>query len=429
MIRKVLRNRKNPFIKIVKEWKADESGESAFYAPGVLIQVKDGKGILREVFGESGKKTYLSLMFGDEPLFGFQGEEYFCPTCEKIMRSGYGLEQEFHLQMDKINQSREKIPLMQAVLDIFPLMGLLPSGFYAIVDTKLHPTDGNGHFFWDIPNNTDDDGQFYRGTCLYQFDDFKWGSLRPYFTVATQPKHKCNMQRVEYYRHQPGCRVVAYYMDGYMTALLDGHHKAFAAAMDNTDVNALVIIPGYLYTDRQRNVTGCRAADLKFSIEDLGINQNDIDELKNSVMSEKISEKEVVRIQESMKRNNRLYDFPVPVKNIADNYPSVEEQAYIDRAGIITDALLNDILCKKVQYSEEEVIVLMKGLSGLKHPRFWEMGEFFCGQCQTGKAKYLILKKMMELPKNEEREQFFIDKMVELEQDYPDIKNLILDYL
>lgn len=49
------------------------------------------------------------------------------------------------------------------------------------------------------------------------------------------------MKRINYYRTKPDCRAIAYYMDGNITALIDGHHKAIAAAMEHKQCCALVI--------------------------------------------------------------------------------------------------------------------------------------------------------------------------------------------
>ena len=78
-----------PQIDIITKWdKRDED----FYAPGALIRVTGGKDLLVENFSEEpGEKTYVTLMFDGKPLLQLQGYEYFCPTCEKIVRSGYQL--------------------------------------------------------------------------------------------------------------------------------------------------------------------------------------------------------------------------------------------------------------------------------------------------------------------------------------------------
>ncbi len=83
------------------------------------------------------------------------------------------------------------------------------------------------------------------GYGLEQTYEFHMKKLKSYFTVATQSVRKFSQGRIAYYRQNPGCRAVAFFEDGYMTALLDGHHKAMAAAIDHKMINALVIMPCY----------------------------------------------------------------------------------------------------------------------------------------------------------------------------------------
>lgn len=422
-----------PSIDIVRTWEENENGNVNFFAPGAVVHVKNGKGVLREVSGQIEKKTYLTLMYGDIPLFEMQGDEYFCPTCEKIIRSGYGEtdgRQDF--KMDKMNRSVSEVNFNEALEEIYPLLGLLKEGYYIVVDTLLHPTDGNGHFFWDIPGSFVEINR-YSGTCLYQYDDFEWGKLRPYFTVGTQSQGRCNMERVEYYRNHPGSRAIAYYMDGYMTALIDGHHKAFAAALDKKDVNALVIIPMHMYWAGTGNagyyepgLTGC---GLRFTSQDLNITREKAEkDFSENAKIERLSFDEINKIRNIIRCNNQKQGMPVDTVEIAAAYPSAEEQAYIDRAGKFTDELLDDIISKRIIYYENQAGILIRALGGLRHKRLFEMGDFFLQQNYCGKIIYIIVEEMMKCERTEELENYFINVMVEFEDKYPYVKDLILEY-
>ena len=126
-------------------------------------------------------------------------DEDFCPTCEKIVRSGYQLGKgEFHIE--KLNEG--EVSFADAFNEIVPILGLLRDNYYVMLDTELYPTDGNGHLFWNVP----DSNQPMPGSCLYYRGDGEWGLLRPYFTVATQSIKNLNKSRVDYYReHYSGC--------------------------------------------------------------------------------------------------------------------------------------------------------------------------------------------------------------------------------
>ncbi|MEZ3423935.1 MAG: hypothetical protein K1W39_09500 [Lachnospiraceae bacterium] len=219
----LLNNKKTlPFIRIIENWqKSDDK-----YATGALIEVTNGKGLLYEVYGETPFASYLTLMFGSQKLFQFQGDEYFSPTCNKIMRSGYGLEQTQEFKQGILNKDKSQVSFLEAVNGIKPILGLLDTGYYVIIETKLYPTDGNGHLFCEVP----DSGEYLPGTCICYYGNFIWGNNRPYFTVATQPQHKICQERINYYMENPCGMALAFYMDGYMSALLDGHHKTLALA-------------------------------------------------------------------------------------------------------------------------------------------------------------------------------------------------------
>ncbi len=127
---------------------------------------------------------------------------------------------------------------------IAPLIGLMASGLYLVMDCELFPTLRG----WN-----------YRGSCLDKMcfgpeakfttsmcgDDYD----APLFFMPTQRASQLNparigeymeMLRQEDYRMP---RAVALYLNGCATLLLDGHHKAAAAAALGRCVRTLVICP------------------------------------------------------------------------------------------------------------------------------------------------------------------------------------------
>ena len=71
--------RKKAKVQIVDQWVKSEK----YYAPGVLISVQNGRGLLKEELIDTKDSSHLVLSLGDQPLMQLQGNEYFCPTCEK----------------------------------------------------------------------------------------------------------------------------------------------------------------------------------------------------------------------------------------------------------------------------------------------------------------------------------------------------------
>ena len=122
--------------------------------------------------------------------------------------------------------------------------------------------------FWDYPN----DSSVKPGSCIFYFGDGEWGSCIPHYMIATQPKKKLNVERVQYYKLNPNCRAIAYYMDGNITALLDGHHKAMAAAMEHRPCNSIVIskCTYFMRTMQNGEKYGClEANEAIFKVDEL----------------------------------------------------------------------------------------------------------------------------------------------------------------
>lgn len=415
-----------PQVEIITSWNADND---KYYAPGALVRIKNGKNMLSAKFSEEPKRaTFYTLMFQDKPLFQFQGDEYYCPTCEKIVRSGYQLEQTEEFHIEKLNQ--EHTSFEEAFHEIIPLLGLLMDNYYIILDTKLYPTDGNGNLFWKVPNRE----ERLPGSCLYYRGNGEWGKSRPHYAIATQSPNKLCKERVEYYRSRPDCRAVAYYMDGYMTALIDGHHKAMAAALEHKQVNALVIVPCEVWNQRKENgefETYLGIDDIRFSCEEYAL------EKIPRHMGEKIPSKEMERIQKMIPKETQYFEFPYDVENLTAYYPDVAEVACMDEAGEITEEQLDAIVAERKKMNYDELGTFFQALSGLKHKRLLEMADYF-----LRKSSYIsfsrvhdtdtmtgIVRELMKLPRTEELESFLIEIMVEYEGEYPTLREIIVDYL
>ena len=424
-------NKQRIDIKQIKEWKKTDE---PFYAPGVLVHVKSGKGILREVFSESGEKSFMALMMGKKPLIQFQGDDYYCPTCEKIIRAGYGLG---HKEWEKMKLAEKEnvaaMPLDQQVEKLYPLLNLLAEGYYVILDTALYPTDGNGQFFWEPPSDVP-----ATGSCVYYYGECDWGYLRPHFTLASEPPEKCDKSRVEYYLNHPEEKAVAYYLDGYMTVLLDGHHKTFAAALRHEQVKALVIMP---LTSKSLMDTykGLGFGDMVFKKEELNLTDEAWREAGNH--TELLNKKQTKKIEEAFKKaahkaSQKSYDqrkgkanFPFAIEGLAQYYPSASEVADIERAGQIKEETLEQILNQQKSCTDKEVCILMRALRALHHPKTYEMGAFFSSQPYDGEILYEVIEVLLELPRTESLEALLIQRMVELEERYPEIKKLIMKAL
>lgn len=403
-------------VHIVKKLENTEK----YYAPGILIFVENGVGDLSEAHVRENENECYYLQLKGKPLFQLQGDEYFCPTCEKIVRTAYQLEQTEDFQLDKINT--EEIGLEEIVSEITPLLKLLESGFYCLWDTKLYPTDGNGNLFWDYPNNNN----VLPGSCVFYFGDGKWGTCVPHFMIATQPKKLLNMERVNYYRAKSKCKAIAYYMDGNITALIDGHHKAMAAAIDHRPCNSIVI---------SKCLCGSRK-DSKGEMQKY-ISANDIyifnDELPDQFREEKFQVPNRTKEHKSTGsfeiNINDCFPCHIDTKSLADFYPSVKEAVSADIFGPITDEFINDYLNGEKIIGETDYCIFLDALAATKDERLFKVIDYTL--YHNDMADYILpsLEHLLEFPHTEELENYLISYMIEIEGEHREIGTYIAQNL
>lgn len=243
-----------------------------WYDSAIIVSVKNGKGTLKHV--RENKNTYSdfasNLTLNGKPIV--QARYPFCCTCEGLLAAGCGIENVNCTELENIrsNFNNDYSDIHAAAESLIPLLNLLEDGYYLIADVLHYPTDGNGKFFYNIHNTL---------TPLKGFsDDYYLSGLYtavatfPAFLIPTQSAALINRERVEYYKeklqHNPNSvRGIAYYEYGFYSALLDGHHKAFAAAELGLPLKCIIIVPGYFFRTYPSNDipsrTGIQFADIQ----------------------------------------------------------------------------------------------------------------------------------------------------------------------
>lgn len=217
----------------------------------VLFSVKHGRGALYMLRSPNARqdpdyRIPVRLMLKDKPLL--QKNMPSCPTCASLLATGYGIERMDCPVLDAVRQqiNADYVNLETALERLTPLLGLLQDGLYLLADVPHFPTDGDGHFFYDVPNTPTElsatCSAYYNGTFLSAIDGF------PAYLYPTQSDACISEERVQYYvnflqNSADPPRAIAYYTGGFMSALLDGHHKAVAAARCGKAVPCLTIIP------------------------------------------------------------------------------------------------------------------------------------------------------------------------------------------
>ena len=232
-----------PEVKIIKEI---DTAEQWWCSSAVLFSVKNGKNTIRNRFSPIDKdyEYYAQLQLNGKPLA--QGKYPECPTCKAMLATGYGIE---NIDCPELEAARTCmnsgfVSITDSAEKIKPLLGLLRDGYYVLADTICFPTDGDGNFFYEVSNEM----RHYDAACYGYYLDFHTIQHFPLFLYPTQSSSLINSKRVEYYAEKMRSeeeppRALALHMYGFMNLLLDGHHKACAAASLGKCVRCLTIIP------------------------------------------------------------------------------------------------------------------------------------------------------------------------------------------
>lgn len=261
-------------IDIIKEIDAKEY---SWCDSAVLTEISGGRGVLTkdtEIINYLNDTYFRSvLMLNGKPLM--QGEFPYCGTCAGLLARGCGIEK---TNTPELVEIRDKInapftDMDSAIENIKPILGLLDDGYYVIADALLYPTDGENHYF----ANVSDKKHQTKATADYYISDIfrRLIDAFPAFIYPTQSNECFDAGRAKQYYDvidkKDAPRAIAYYHRGFMCALLDGHHKAYAAAMKGVPLRTLLIIPvtGYGYSSACNSVTDTAFfADIRIPLDD-----------------------------------------------------------------------------------------------------------------------------------------------------------------
>lgn len=214
---------------------------------GVLILVQGGRGTLRwaaDWAHPGGARRVLVL--GDTTLVHAQADEYWCPTCEKLLAMGAGREHVSASALDSLRVSSETDAPVCSILErLSPLLRLLRDGVYLVSRVRHFPTNGEGLPFWALGGAL----QRLRASRDWYFTDlglFRSAPGYPAFLLPTQPLDRCDWARVEEYRRRirAGSSIggLAYWAEGFLSVLLDGHHRATAALLEGVPLECLTVM-------------------------------------------------------------------------------------------------------------------------------------------------------------------------------------------
>jgi hypothetical protein len=134
MLRNLLK-KSEPEIIVIKP---QEAHQIEWGGDGLVFYVKNGKGVLSTKYGYLENDALATLVYGDTPLIKFHGDDgLFCPTCEKLVAAGYGLNMSDQKVISELRRvlNRKFVSIEESLENLKLLLGLLPTGYYALVDT------------------------------------------------------------------------------------------------------------------------------------------------------------------------------------------------------------------------------------------------------------------------------------------------------
>lgn len=231
-------NRFSDGIKVI----AEVHPQIQFCRSGIIVKVTRGKGLIYEVCS---RDRLNQLRLNDEILYTSDVDD--TGSYQDMILLGYGTgyvpNEVLQSSVAQVNSVYSK--LSQAVEAIYPLLNLLECGSYFIGDFDLFPVQKEGRkiaCFWNLPE---------RHGCYWPYSELaEWCdgyNVQPLYLIPTQSAKCMNPERVRTYMQlldqnpDQMPRAIGLYLRGSGVLLLDGHHKALAAAAKGVPAKTLVI--------------------------------------------------------------------------------------------------------------------------------------------------------------------------------------------
>lgn len=401
-----------------------EKDKNCWGGEGIVFYLKNGKGILKQKYGSNDTHGLSCLVYDNSPLSRFHADEYFCPTCEKLISAGYGLDKTNDQTISKLRETLNQpfVSLEESLKNLEPLLGLLPTGYYALADLELFPTDGNDNFFWSVGNKP----VINKASCPV-YDDGNWSEDRPKYILPTQPPRLFNRDTAEFYRSNDSYRAIAYYLDGYLCALLDGHHKAVAAAMEKRNLKTLVVLPttGIFTSNNDKDKDGLIIAGETIYENELLSN---LEKVRGHFTDNRMSEREMENYLSLNDESFGTYNWSQDILKTSKYFPSAFTVACMEWAGDLSDLRLDKIINNEEMCYNSTLHYIARVLFELKNPRFKEVA-FFIGKNESYVSIWNEVYSLIAKIKNDEDvENFFVDFLINDEGLRTDITKIVDDY-
>lgn len=383
----------------------------------VIFHVINGKGsFTHRISEEDDEYDFCSqLLLNGKPII--QAKYPICPTCSGMLATGYGIE---NIDSPELKRVREVMNsdyqgISKSFEKIKPLLGMLTSGYYVLADAKLFPTDGQGNFFYSVPNELTPN----EATCSEYYDSHLYSVAGgfPAYIYPTQKAELIKEERVDEYvqkfqtsKNPP--RGLAYYEEGFVCALLDGHHKACAASVLGKSLSCLTIIS----PDSFRWADGTKYNEGNTLISKVGFAGIEVEVEKGT----KLKDYQPLKGFKEKK-------FPIPVYNITGRkfsdryltcYPTIHSLAAIITAEIDIQGDVVEYAKKLISIRNEDNVFKLSRLMAYLYDLRSEGGHTIAKLVMDNEDDYLprlpleSAIKILLLYHNDETEQYMINYLV-----------------
>ncbi|WP_071125136.1 hypothetical protein [Leptotrichia massiliensis] len=400
-----------------------------------MINIKDSKVVY--INGAGKLKTFFSdgyypakIRLNGIPLVRINSP--YCPTSNSLLATGYGIENANCQELMEIQKeiNADFISLENSIKAMEPLLKLFETGFYLIAEAECYPTDGNGNFFWNVPNEFTDSPATGLAYLKDSDTDTSYVFNQPVYLYPTQTTDCYNEERVEYYidkfNNEP--RAIVYNFGGFINFVIDGHHKACAAALLGKPLKCLLIIKGeYSQNYGEDNQIFLNFLSSNIRKEDIPIKyQPFLKEKEKNWGSMIINEGTVNKRQWEDKYINSVKKYP----SLIEYATKVDDLIYENIE--ISDELINYCLINFDMDSQVKARKIFRNLEFLDMEKAKDFAVRYAKaslkQEISNKLKLVIYNFLVNMKNNTELEQIFIDYIVYNEDRDDPVLELINSY-
>ncbi|MEO3946333.1 hypothetical protein [Gorillibacterium sp. CAU 1737] len=332
----------------------------------LLFRVNKGLGKLSIRYGrDKNGEPCEFLLLDNKPLINSYGDEMYCPTCAKVLSIGLGKENVTRSLIDTIKGTQDLGSDIREAFDpMKPMLSILEDGYYLLTRIETIPTDGTDRFFWNLTSSKKP--YIAAAEVYYKLHSYPG---TPRFLLPSQSLQGLNQDRVAYYRelirNGKVMTGLAYYYDGFMSTLLDGHHRATAAYLENKTIDCLTIIKvtglGY---DLDKRPNRLYAGGKLYSL-DLFQRPERIaaylEKTSNSVKPQ-LEAQEVEDFLRDCKKAWQQEATPPPYDFGRRNYPDYLSIAFSDMADDTSNEQIEDVMGRRDEDAEFELEMIFKKL-------------------------------------------------------------------